>query len=50
MNRAAKLLHRGQKIDKRGRIRFFKSGALLRDRPEAVAKFRKVIDTLLLEE
>jgi peroxiredoxin len=37
-------------IDREGRIRYFKSGALLRDRPEAVKKFRKVLDTLLAEK
>ncbi len=36
-------------IDKKGRIRFLKSGALLKDRPAAVAKFRKVLDKLLAE-
>jgi thiol-disulfide isomerase/thioredoxin len=37
-------------IDRQGRVRYFKSGALLRDRPEAVAAFRKVLDDLLAEE
>lgn len=37
-------------LDKQGRIRYFKSGALLRDRKEAIAKFRKVLDDLLAEE
>ncbi|MDJ0976883.1 MAG: TlpA family protein disulfide reductase [Planctomycetota bacterium] len=36
-------------IDKQGRIRYFKSGALLREKPEAVKKFRKVLDDLLAE-
>lgn len=37
-------------IDRQGRVRYFKSGALLRDRPEAVAAFRKVLEDLLAEE
>jgi peroxiredoxin len=36
-------------IDRAGRVRYFKSGALLRDRPEAVAAFRKVLEDLLAE-
>jgi thiol-disulfide isomerase/thioredoxin len=36
-------------IDRQGRIRHFKSGALLREKPEAVAAFRKIIDGLLVE-
>ncbi len=36
-------------IDKQGRIRYFKSGALLRSKPEGVKKFRKVLDDLLAE-
>jgi len=37
-------------IDKQGRIRFLKAGALLKDRPAAVKKFRAVLDKLLAEE
>jgi thiol-disulfide isomerase/thioredoxin len=37
-------------LDRQGRIRYFKSGALLRDRPEQVAKFRKILDALLAEK
>jgi hypothetical protein len=36
-------------IDRQGRVRHFKSGALLRDKPEGVAKFRAVLDRLLAE-
>ncbi len=36
-------------IDKEGRIRYFKSGALLRDRPEDVKKSRAILDDLLAE-
>jgi thiol-disulfide isomerase/thioredoxin len=36
-------------LDRQGRMRYFKSGALLRDRPGAVAKFRKVLDDLLAD-
>jgi len=36
-------------IDRQGRVRYFKSGALLRDDPAAVKKFRKVLETLLGE-
>lgn len=36
-------------IDRQGRVRHFKAGALLRDKPEAVAAFRKVLDALLTE-
>ena len=36
-------------IDKQGRIRYFKSGALLRDRKKQVADFRKILDKLLAE-
>ncbi len=37
-------------VDRAGRVRYFKSGALLRDRAEAVAKFAKVLTDLLAEE
>jgi len=37
-------------LDRKGRVRYFKRGALLRDRPEAVAKFRAVLDALLAEK
>ncbi|MFM8979145.1 MAG: TlpA family protein disulfide reductase [Planctomycetia bacterium] len=36
-------------IDRQGRIRHFKSGALLREKPEALAAFRAVLDRLLAE-
>jgi thiol-disulfide isomerase/thioredoxin len=36
-------------IDRKGRMRFFKSGALLRDRPRAVKKTREVLDRILAE-
>lgn len=36
-------------IDREGRVRHFKSGALLREKPEGVAKFRAVLDRLLAE-
>ncbi|MHC4473093.1 MAG: TlpA family protein disulfide reductase [Planctomycetota bacterium] len=36
-------------LDKKGRVRYFKRGALLLDRPEAIEKLRKVIDSLLAE-
>jgi thiol-disulfide isomerase/thioredoxin len=36
-------------IDREGRVRHFKSGALLREKPEGVAKFRAVLDKLLAE-
>lgn len=36
-------------IDRAGNVRYFKSGALLRDRKEAVATFRKLIEDLLKE-
>ena len=36
-------------LDRQGRVRYFKSGALLRDRPEALEKFRKVLEDLLAE-
>ena len=36
-------------IDRQGRVRYFKSGALLRDDSAAVKKFRKVLETLLEE-
>jgi thiol-disulfide isomerase/thioredoxin len=36
-------------LDRQGRIRYFKSGALLRDDADAVAHFRKVLDDLLAE-
>jgi hypothetical protein len=37
-------------LDKLGRVRYFKRGALLKDRPEAIAKLKKVVDSLLAEE
>jgi len=37
-------------LDRQGRVRYFKRGALLRDREEQVKKFRKVLDLLLAEE
>ncbi len=36
-------------IDRQGRVRYLKAGALLRDRTEQVAAFRKVLDDLLAE-
>ena len=36
-------------LDREGRIRYFKVGALLRDREEAVAAFRAVLDDLIAE-
>jgi thiol-disulfide isomerase/thioredoxin len=36
-------------LDRQGRVRWFKRGALLRDRPEGIAKLRKVVDALLAE-
>ena len=36
-------------LDKEGRIRFFKVGALLRDRPEQVKGFEAKLKTLLEE-
>ena len=36
-------------LDRQGRVRYFKSGALLRDKPEGIAAFRKVLDALLAE-
>lgn len=36
-------------LDRQGRIRHFKAGALLRDKPEGVAALRAVIDRLLAE-
>ncbi len=37
-------------IDRHGRVRYFKSGALLRDKPDVVASFRSVLEDLLAEE
>ena len=37
-------------IDKQGRIRYFKSGALLRDRPQQVKEFRAILEKLLAEK
>jgi len=37
-------------LDKLGRVRYFKRGALLKDRPEAIAKLKRVVDSLLAEE
>jgi hypothetical protein len=37
-------------LDRQGRVRYFKSGALLRERAEAVEAFRAVLDDLLAEE
>jgi thiol-disulfide isomerase/thioredoxin len=37
-------------LDREGRIRYFKSGALLRDRVDAVKKFRAMLDDLLAEK
>jgi thiol-disulfide isomerase/thioredoxin len=37
-------------IDRKGRIRYFKSGALLRDDPAKVKHFREVLDALLAED
>jgi len=36
-------------LDRAGRVRYFKSGALLRDRKEAVEHFSKVLEDLLAE-
>jgi thiol-disulfide isomerase/thioredoxin len=36
-------------LDRAGVVRYVKSGALLRDQPTAVARFRKVLDDLLAE-
>jgi thiol-disulfide isomerase/thioredoxin len=36
-------------LDRAGRVRYFKSGALLRDRPEDVQRFRAVLEDLLAE-
>ena len=36
-------------LDREGRVRSFKSGALLRDRPEDVKKFRALLEELLAE-
>jgi thiol-disulfide isomerase/thioredoxin len=36
-------------IDRQGRVRYLKAGALLRERKEQVAAFRKVLDDLLAE-
>jgi len=36
-------------IDRAGRVRAFKSGALLKDRPEDVAHFRRLLEDLLSE-
>jgi thiol-disulfide isomerase/thioredoxin len=36
-------------VDRAGRVRYFKPGALLRDRTEQVAAFRKVLEDLLAE-
>ena len=36
-------------IDREGRIRYYKVGALLRDRTEQVKHFREVLDQLLAE-
>ncbi|MHC4547552.1 MAG: TlpA family protein disulfide reductase [Planctomycetota bacterium] len=37
-------------LDRQGRVRYFKRGALLRDQAEQVAKFRKLVDKLLAEK
>ncbi len=37
-------------IDREGRVRYFKSGALLRDRVDAVKKFRALLEDLLAEK
>jgi len=37
-------------LDRQGRIRTFKIGALLRDKPERVKHFRKILDDLLAEK
>ena len=37
-------------LDRKGRVRYFKRGALLTDKPEGIAKLRKVVDSLLAEE
>lgn len=36
-------------LDRQGRVRYLHSGALLRDRAEQIAEFRKVLDGLLAE-
>ena len=36
-------------LDKQGRVRAFKSGALLRDRKEGVKKARKILERLMAE-
>ena len=37
-------------LDREGRVRYFKSGALLKDRVEAVKKFRAMLEDLLAEK
>ena len=37
-------------LDRQGRVRYFKSGALLRDRVDAVKKFRAMLEDLLAEK
>lgn len=37
-------------IDRQGRVRYLKAGALLRDRPDAVKTFRAVLEDLLAED
>lgn len=37
-------------LDRQGRIRYFKVGALLRDREEQVKHFREILDALLAED